>query len=244
MIGKKLAEKMFGIENPVGRNIQIEHDLYRVIGILGGIRVSDRDRLLFLPITTARDRVSGISFPNKLYIRCKTLQDVKPVAKAIPNILKITQHSNAIDMTVSWALLRRIIKIVFFIEFFIYLSIAAVFILGGFGIWNIMMNMVFDRTKEIGLKKAMGAQDSDILKEFMMEDLIITLGAAFTGIIIGRFVIELLKITFKVAPPDMKLFLFASGMGLLITLVLGVTAGVYPAIRASKMEVSMAMRYE
>jgi putative ABC transport system permease protein len=134
-------------------------------------------------------------------------------------------------------------KLAWWIEFFVYLAITATLVLGGVGIWNVMMAAVRSRTREIGLKKAMGAQDRDILAQFLSEALCLSLGAALVGVLLGWVIIQCLGLWIGSRPPD-DLFLLCIALGLLFAIMLGVGAGLYPSIQASRMEVVSAIRYE
>jgi len=129
------------------------------------------------------------------------------------------------------------------VSLFIYASIGATLVLGGFGIWNIMMAAVTARTREIGLKKAMGAEDSDILYQFLFEALTVTFGSAFLGVLLGRVGIEYMSRMLGSSPPE-GLFFLCLMAGLAFAAVLGIGSGLYPSIRASRMQVVDAMRYE
>ena len=122
-------------------------------------------------------------------------------------------------------------------EFFVYLSLAATLLLGGVGICNIMTAAVRSRTREIGLKKAFGAEDRDILAQFLMESLWLSLGAAFLGGILGRITIGIIGwiIGHQVSE---DLFFIYLGLSFVFAIFLGVSAGLYPSLQASRMEVA------
>jgi putative ABC transport system permease protein len=115
--------------------------------------------------------------------------------------------------------------------------------LGGVGIWNVMMAAVVTRTREIGLKKAMGAEDKDILAQFLSEALCLSMGAALLGALMGRIMMEILGYMIGSRPPE-NLFFMGLALGFLFAVLLGVGAGLYPSLRASRMEVVTAIRYE
>lgn len=244
VVGLDLARQMFGSDkDALGKILSIDDNLYTVIGILGGVRAGDRSQFVFLPITTARARVVNISMPYSAYVRCATWDDVAPVAKAIPGVVKANQIDRGLRVNVAWEPLKQVQRIFWWVELFIYCSIAATMILGGFGIWNIMMATVTSRTREIGLKKAMGALDTDILYQFLFEALCVTLSSSVIGVILGRVGIAYMGRMLGSSPPE-GLFWFCLLLGLTFAAVLGIGAGLYPSIRASRMQVVDAMRYE
>jgi len=244
VVGTDLARQMFGGDpQALGKVLSIDDNLYTVVGVLGGVRAGDRAQFVFLPITTARARVVNISMPYSAYVRCATWDDVGPVARAIPGVVKANQIDRGLRVNVAWEPLKQVQRIFWWVELFIYCSIVATMILGGFGIWNIMMATVTSRTREIGLKKAMGALDTDILYQFLFEALCVTMSSSVFGVILGRIGIEYMSRMLGSRPPE-GLFFFCLLLGIVFAAVLGIGAGLYPSIRASRMQVVDAMRYE
>ena len=244
VVGTDLARQMFGgDQQALGKVLSIDDNLYTVVGILGGVRAGDRAQFVFLPITTARARVVNISMPYSAYVRCATWDDVGPVARAIPGVVKANQIDRGLRVNVAWEPLKQVQRIFWWVELFIYSSIVATMILGGFGIWNIMMATVTSRTREIGLKKAMGALDTDILYQFLFEALCVTMSSSVFGVILGRIGIEYMSRMLGSRPPE-GLFFFCLLLGIVFAGGLGRGAGLYPSIRASRMQVVDAMRYE
>jgi putative ABC transport system permease protein len=243
VLGKRLAESLFGTDNVAGRTIEMNHDIYRITGVVGGLRDINMEKSIFIPLTTAVDRIPKGVVLDRLYVRCATWDDVPAVAAAIPQVVKAHQAAKNLLVEVSWENLEHVKKVAFWIEFFIYLAFAATLILGGMGIWNIMMAAVRTRTREIGLKKAMGAEDRDILTQFLTEALCLSLVAAIVGVAIGRVLVELLGLWIGMRPPE-ELFFTCLAFSLVFAVVLGVGAGLYPSVQAARMEVVSATRYE
>jgi putative ABC transport system permease protein len=243
VIGPELAKKVFGTEQVAGITMQINDDSYQVAGVLGNLADTGYNNSVFMPLTTAQDRILKLSLPNRLYIRVATWDDVGKVAEALPATIQSRQPAEGLKLQVFWERLKRVKKLAWWIEFFVYLAITATLVLGGVGIWNVMMAAVRSRTREIGLKKAMGAQDRDILAQFLSEALCLSLGAALVGVLLGWVIIQCLGLWIGSRPPD-DLFLLCIALGLLFAIMLGVGAGLYPSIQASRMEVVSAIRYE
>ncbi|NLI82636.1 MAG: ABC transporter permease [Deltaproteobacteria bacterium] len=242
VLGAELARRIFGEHDAVGSFISIDRDIFRVVGILGGLGVGDRTQFAFIPLTTALDRIAGMT-RDRLYIRCATWDDVEGVADHMESLVSSHQSSDRLRVVFAKEQLKRVKRIVWWVEWFIYLSVLATLVLGGFGIWNGMMSAVQARTREIGLKKAMGAEDGDILAQFLTEALCLSLGSAVIGIGFGRTIMEVIGKLLS-SPPQEDLFLRFMMVGLLFALILGIGAGFYPALRASRMEVVKAIRYE
>lgn len=243
VLGADLAQELFGTTQVEGFNIEINQDLYRISGVLGGVTVSDLSRTAILPLTTAQDRIAGLSPSSIAYLRCLTWDDVPSVAKAIPGVIQAHQPTDQLHVEGLWEALKRVQHVAWWVEFFIYLAVSATLLLGGAGIWNVMMAAVRSRTREIGLKKAMGAEDRDILAQFLSEALCLSLGGALAGVALGRLTMEVLGFCLDIRPPE-GLFFLCLILGLLFAVGLGVGAGLYPSIQASRMEVVSAIRYE
>jgi putative ABC transport system permease protein len=243
VLGAELAKKVFGTTQIRGKILEINHEIYQISGVLGGVTDSGLANSVFLPLTTAEDRFPGRLLADRLYLRCATWDDVGPVAGAIPRIVQSHQSPEELHVEVSWEALKRVQMLAWWIEFLIYLATSATFLLGGVGIWNVMMAAVTSRTREIGLKKAMGAEDRDILAQFLSEALCLSGGAALLGAGLGRIMMEILSYIIESRPPE-NLFLLAVTLAFLFAVLIGVGAGLYPSIRASRMEVVTAIRYE
>jgi len=243
ILGRELANKIFGSTNAEGKGLEVGREIYSVIGVLGGVTGSDLANSLVMPLTTAQSRLGGRILADHLYLRCATWDDVDRVAAAIPGIVTSFQSPEELHVEVVREGLKKVKRLAWLIEFLVYLATGATFILGGGGIWNVMMAAVTSRTREIGLKKAMGAEDRDILAQFLSEALLLSAGAAFLGAVLGRIVIEGASGIIGRHPPE-ALYFFGLTIGFLFALLTGVVAGIYPAIRASRLEVVTAVRYE
>lgn len=242
-LGSKLADRLFGTQDVVGRSMEIDRDLFRVTGIVGNLGDVDLEKVAFVPLTAALDRLGEWTLPDRLYVRCDTWDDVPGVAAAIPLAVKANQSADLLLVEVSWNILEHVKRVAWWIEFFVYLAFACTTILGGVGIWNVMMAAVRSRTREIGLKKAMGAEDQDILAQFLTEALCLSLGSAIMGMVLGRILVESLGWWIGMRPPE-ELFLTCVGLSLVFALVIGVSSGLYPSLQAARMEVLAATRYE
>ncbi|MHB8123079.1 MAG: ABC transporter permease [Desulfuromonadaceae bacterium] len=243
VLGESLAKKVFGHYNVAGRTMNINNESYRVTGVLGGITDSGLASTAYLPITTVQDRFPGLIMADRVYLRCATLDDVAPVAAAITGVVQKYQSADQLQVEVLWEGLRRVQKLFWWAELFIYVAIGITLLLGGMGIWNVMMAAVRSRTREIGLKKAVGADDVDILKQFLAEAVALSLGASFMGVILGRMAVAGLSCIIDLNPAA-HLFFISVGLGLIFGMFLGIGAGLFPSIKASRMDVVDAVRYE
>lgn len=243
VLGAGLADEIYGKESPLGKLLPIERELFRVVGVVGGISLGERSRFAFIPLTTARDRIPGINLPERLYVHCLTWDDVEKVAAAIPGIVADKQPTDRLRVDVGKEQLKRVTSIAWWIEFFIYLSLVVTFVLAGLGIWNSMMSAVQSRTREIGVKKAIGAEDRDIFAQFLSEALCLSIGSAILGIALGLGAVQIASRMIHTQPSQHMLIL-STLLSLLFSAVLGLLGGLYPSVRASRMEVVSAIRYE
>jgi putative ABC transport system permease protein len=243
VIGAEVARGLFKREDVVGENVVLERDLYRIVGVLEGLRVGEGVRLVFLPITTALSRLPDMTLPGRLFVRCRTWDDVESAAAEAPRILAEHVYADRLRVYVDRTVLKRVQQVAFRIEVFAQVSVAVALVLGGIGIWNVMTASVRSRTREIGLKKAMGAQDEDILLQFLAESLVVSLGAAVAGMLLGVVAVEAVSFLLGRHPPA-ALELRSVGWSFAIALALGVSGGLLPSLEASRMEVSSTLRYE
>jgi putative ABC transport system permease protein len=181
--------------------------------------------------------------PDRLLVRCVTWDDVEEVAAAIPPAVAATQTATGLNVWVVWEALHRVRRVAWWIEFFFYLASGVTLLLGGVGIWNVMSAAVQSRTREIGLKKAMGAEDRDILAQFLTEALVLSVGAALLGLAAGRVLVALASSWLGQRPQE-ELFIGCLGLSLAVAFAMGLGAGLYPSLKASRMEVVAATRYE
>lgn len=243
VLGEELAKNLFGDEDPVGQYLPIRTEVYRVIGVVGGLLVGDRRKFAMLPLSTVVRRSDGLMREDRLVVRCRTWDDVNPVAALLQSVISQHQDSKFLKIDVAQKQLERVTSMVWWIQLFVAISIVATLTVGGFGIWNGMMSSVTARTREIGLKKAMGAERFDILAQFLCEALTLSLSAATVGIILAFCVVQTAGVYLE-ARPSLVLFVLNAGMSFLFSAVLGVATGFYPAQRAARMDAVTAIRYE
>lgn len=243
VLGQRTAQELFKDADPINKFITIDNSFFQVIGVLDAISMPDKARHVFLPLTTARDRLSGVTPIVKLYIRCTSWDDVDRVLTEIPKVIKPHQPRAEVQVFYPKEILARVKAISFGVKIFVQLALVATFILGGIGIWNIMMMAVRARTREIGLKKAIGAEDHDILFQFLAESLMLSISASCIGFLLGWGGVSFAGTILQNDPPK-DLFWLSTAISFSFSLFLGIAAGLAPAIKASKMEVVSALRYE
>ena len=243
VLGGALAEKLFGQSQIAGRSVEICNESYQVTGVLGGITDSSLSDSAYLPITTAQDRFPGRQLADRVYLRCRSVDDVIQVAASVTGLIEKYQSTEHLYVEYLGEGLKRVKQVFFWGEFFTYLTIGLTIGLGGLGIWIVMLAAVRSRTREVGLKKAFGAEDAVILKEFLAEAVILSLGSSFMGIILGWLTLQYLTCLIDCHPSPYLLFM-SMGLELVFGMFLGIAAGHFPARQASRMEVAEAVRYE
>lgn len=243
VLGEDLAKSLFGAEDPIGQYLPIRMEVYKIIGVVAGLQVGDRRKFALMPISTVVSRSNGLMRADRLVVRCRTWDDVMGVAAAIPGVLAQKQEAKFLKVEVATKQLERVVSMVWWLQLFVAVAIAATLTLGGFGIWNGMMSSVIARTREIGLKKAMGAEQRDILVQFLCEAVVLSLSAAALGIVLAFCAVQVAGAHLE-ASPSLALFLAHAGQSVVFSAVLGVATGFYPARRAARMDAVAAIRYE
>lgn len=241
VVGQTVISNLFLNEKAIGKRIFIGNNIYTVIGIMkkrGAVFGFDQDNIVVVPMVAAQ-RQFGLNQINAIYI---SANDAKFIPFVIAQIKKVLlKHLTEDDFTIQTA--QASLSIVTNVTNVLTIAlggIAAISLLvGGIGIANIMLVSVTERTREIGLRKALGAKRSDILKQFLLEAIILSLSGGTIGIALGIGGSLLLSRFFVSDVTAWSIFL-AFGFSILI----GVIFGMVPAIRASKLNPIEALRYE
>lgn len=253
IIGNTVSNELFGDVNPVNKTIRIGNVPFKVIGLLkpkgqNGMG-QDEDDIVFIPILTAQKKVFGSEFPNTVnMIMVKTVDDnqLNVAEQQITEILR-RRHKIGVngldDFEVrNLAQMQETIKSSAKTMSILLGAIASVSLMvGGIGIMNIMLVSVTERTKEIGIRMAIGATTFDIRLQFLIESLLLSLFGGVIGIITGVLGAMLIKIITGTN-------IFITGFSIIISIgfsaLIGVTFGFYPAYRASLLNPIEALRYE
>jgi len=255
VIGSKIKEKLFGNESALGKKIRIKDKSLRVIGVLpkkGQVSFFNFDEAVLIPYTTAQNYIFGIKYFNELVVQAdsetsvsQTVRDIQVTLRNLHNISDPSKDDFFIETQVDLA--QRVSSITNILTYFLTMVAAISLLVGGIGIMNIMLVSVTERTREIGLRKAIGAKNNDILTQFLFESVILTcLGGAigiFFGImlsLLGALVIG--HFLGQVWP--MGISWFAILLGFSVSAFIGIVFGIYPARRASRLNPIEALRYE
>ncbi len=257
LLGTEVAEDLFGRKSGlVGEKVRIEGQPFRVIGILeekGGSAMGSEDDQILVPMTTAQTRLLQRSTPNQvdiIYVQAVDSDAVPQASLEISQILSARHRTMIGEEDFSILSQQDFLDLASTITgvLTIFLGgIAAISLLvGGIGIMNIMMVSVVERTREIGLRKALGARRIDILSQFLIESLLLSVLGGFIGILLGW---ALSAIVEQIAagsgtPIVPAMTLEAVLLAVLFSAGIGIFFGLYPANRASMLEPVEALRYE
>jgi len=254
ILGSNLAKDLFAQDDPIGKLIRVGNLNFQVIGVYnpqGSVGGGSSDDLLYMPLTTAQKKMLGIDY---LTIAVVQIKDTKLAASTAEQIRQLMRTSHNItnpdkdDFTVTTqAEAMDTFNTIFNGITILLVCIAAIsLVVGGVGIMNIMYVVVTERTSEIGLKKALGAKNTDILSEFLMESVLVTVLGGIIGIILGAVMGWLVSViavasglswTFSVPMYAIVIAVSVSG-------TIGIGFGVFPARSAAKMDPIEALRYE
>ncbi|MDD4179953.1 MAG: ABC transporter permease [Candidatus Margulisbacteria bacterium] len=243
VIGKTVARNIFGEFSPIGENIKINGIGFKVVGLLeekGTMLTYDMDDMVLIP-STLSEMVLGT---DKIWEMFITVDNENQVPQAVQEIKKvlIARHKKEDFHIHTQQGIIDIINNILNAMTGIVSAIAAISLLvGGIGIMNIMLVAVTERTREIGIRKAIGAKQRDIFLQFVFESVLITMSGALVGITIGTLaawgIMTWLKMSAVIAWGAVYL-------ACLVAFLVGTFFGVYPAMRASKLDPVEALRFE
>lgn len=244
MIGREAAEKIYGdAKSAVGKLLFLQQEVFEIVGVASGVMLGSWSYGGFLPYTTMMDRFWAHNKVTRLFIRAIGWEDISHLVKAIPEVVREHQDAPYLVIQTQEEQLARIQTTFRWVEALLWLGIAASLMLGGFGIWYGTFAAVRARTREVGLKKAMGGSDADILAQFLAEALCKSVAGGIIGIALGILVVEggawLLDTGISY-----KLLIASSAGSIIFSALIGVAGGLYPALQASRMDVVSALRFE
>jgi putative ABC transport system permease protein len=255
------ARKLLAAENTIGQSLKIGGDRFEIVGIVksesgqaGNIQIPDQEVDVYIPINVARSYFGDITARmtsgtqerelvelHQMIVRVNSIEDVEPTAKGIEDMLNRFHKKKDYLVSVPLALLRQAeaTKRTFNI---VLGSIAGISLLvGGIGIMNIMLASVTERTREIGIRRAIGAKRRQIISQFLIETVVLSIIGGLIGIGLGILVPFL--ITYFAGMPTV-ITVGSIVLPLVISFGVGIVFGLYPAVRAAKVDPIVALRHE
>ena len=257
VLGEAAAASLFGIEEPIGRHVKINDQWFVVIGVAGpqltvqsdvaGLPAQDRNNLIYVPLNAAIYRLEDNQSQYKdeidgIYLQLESSAGI-PSGAALLRGLLTASHGEAGDFAiVSPAELlaqqrrtQRIFEMVM-------VAIASISLLvGGIGIMNIMLASVMERTREIGVRRAIGAKRRDVIRQFLIETTIISLAGGVMGVVVG---VGLSQLIGYLAGWSTIVTTTSIALAFVVSVAIGLIFGLYPAVRAASLDPVKALHYE
>jgi len=256
VLGSTVKEELFGDSDAVGRQIKIKKQSFEVIGVMaprGKIAFTDYDDQIYIPLKTAQKLINGVNYLSFIRIKADNASYVDQVMLDTALVLRdrhdIKDQSGQDDdfsvRSMSQAL-EMIITITNALKYFLIAMAAISLIVGGIGIMNIMLISVNERTKEIGLRKAVGANTHHIIWQFLIESMTMTLIGGAVGIFLGTLASWLISLVVNNLGYNYEFIISPSSviLALSVSTLIGLIFGLYPARQASKLEPVEALSYE
>jgi putative ABC transport system permease protein len=247
VIGQTVADQLFPNENPVGQTIRIRNLPFQIVGVLApkGFNLfgQDQDDTVVVPYTSHMHRITTRTFVNDILVEAASDKVINNVQDEITDLLLTRHHSKEQDFTVrnQLELMQAVTKTSRTMQLLIAGVAAVSLVVGGIGIMNIMLVSVTERTREIGIRMAVGARAADILVQFLIEA--VTLSAIGGSIgIIGGVIISRIAAYLNAMPTATPFGWIA--IAFISSAIIGVISGFYPAWKASQLDPIDALRYE
>jgi putative ABC transport system permease protein len=257
VLGEGAAASLFGVEDPIGKHVKVNEQWFQVVGVAGpqltvqsdvaGLPAQDRNNLIYVPLYASifrledatsrfRDEIDGI------YLQLESGADVPAAAELLRGLLDVSHRGAGDFSVVSPAELlaqqrrtQRIFEMVM-------VAIASISLLvGGIGIMNIMLASVMERTREIGVRRAIGAKKRDVIRQFLIETTIISLAGGIAGVIVG---VALSQLIGYLAGWSTIVTTTSIVLAFFVSVAIGLIFGLYPAARAASLDPVKALHYE
>ena len=250
VVGQTVVKNLFADEDPVGKEIRVKNIPFRVIGVLkskgNGTMGNDQDDTVLIPYTTSMERVEGIDYLRRVYVVAKDDESIDRLQADIENLLRVRHNikdTNLDDFNIQnmKSIMETVAQTTGTFTLFLGAVAAISLVVGGIGIMNIMLVSVTERTREIGVRKALGATYSVIVTQFLIEAVVISLMGGFIGIAFG---IGASKVIGMVSGMSTVVSVPTIIMSFAFSMAIGLIFGIYPARKAAKLNPIDALHYE
>jgi putative ABC transport system permease protein len=250
LLGNTVATNLFPDGDAVGKHVQLGHSPFTVMGVLApkgqSSNGTDQDDVILVPYTTAQDRLSGVSFLGQILASTASASDMAPAQNDIRAIMRESHHlagGAPDDFTVrdQTAIAQAATSSTSVMTALLAAIASISLIVGGIGIMNIMLVSVTERTREIGIRMAIGARGSDVLTQFLVESVVMSLLGGVVGLVVGVAGAELVS---RLAGWATAVPASAALLAVGFSAVVGIFFGFYPARKAAALDPIQALRYE
>lgn len=243
VLGSSIARKIFRDVDPLGRQISIAGVRFRVIGVfekVGSTFGVDRDSEVHIPVTAAQ-RLFGVDRIDGLAVKAPTADDVEPLRKRLVAALQDKYSGEEFSAVTQTQILGAVGRILGLLTLVLAAIAAISLLVGGVGVSNIMLVSVRERTREIGLRKALGARQRDILLQFLIEAVLLCVVGGVIGIALGVGAALLVS---AVSPLPVLISWWSPALAFAVSAAVGIFFGVAPARRAGRLDPVVALRTE
>lgn len=245
VIGETIEKEFFPDGQAVGNAVLVQGLSFEVTGVLGGTEDPEYMETVLIPLSVARTKLKNMSEITDIYIRAIDWDAAPQVHQAATSLLRKNHpgYAEAMQITYYADRISAIKTVVLIFKLFLYGAITVTLILGGLGITNVMLAIVNERTREIGLREALGATEPMIMRQFLCESLGVSLVGAFIGITVGVMMVQTLNSMIGTYANN-SVFVISIFLAVAIGIILGVVSGLIPARRAGKLNAVEAMKFE
>lgn len=253
ILGQTVVDELFGFENPIGKSIRLNNRPFLVIGTLkekgAGLGGDDQDNVILMPFTTLRQKIRGARQPQKVnvgFVKVDSEDKLETVMQRVNYLLRARHHLKEgadDDFTVRnmAELVAQVKKVGFYLSLLLGAIASISLIVGSIGIMNMMLVSVTERTREIGTRKALGAPNKWVMMQFLIESILISFMGSFMGLMLGVGLSQLGGFLFD---KEVPISIWTVIVSVSVAVVVGVLSGLFPALKAMKLDPIEALRYQ